>query len=121
MLGTTTPFTSVHRYVILDFHSIVRCLMKNLEGLCVEYDYTVRDKADGSIIQFYYGEDGIDVENVEFLNNFNFVARNSKGLTSNHEIKESKQLQSIDGMYRPVLTPRQLYVAVFPLYCPARH
>ncbi|CAN4118585.1 unnamed protein product [Withania somnifera] len=33
-----------------------RCLIKNLESLKVCYDYTVRD-ADGSIIQFYYGED----------------------------------------------------------------
>ncbi|KAK3003752.1 hypothetical protein RJ639_018322 [Escallonia herrerae] len=34
-----------------------RCLVKNLESLKVCYDYTVRD-ADGSIIQFHYGEDG---------------------------------------------------------------
>ena len=31
-----------------------RCLMKHLESLKVEYDYTVRD-ADAGIIQFYYG------------------------------------------------------------------
>ena len=37
-----------------------RCLMKNLECLKVCYDHTVRD-ADGSIIQFHYGEDGVDV------------------------------------------------------------
>jgi len=38
-----------------------RCLIKHLEGLKVQYDYTVRD-ADNGIIQFYYGEDGIDTE-----------------------------------------------------------
>jgi DNA-directed RNA polymerase I subunit RPA1 len=31
-----------------------RCLMKHLESLKVEYDYTVRD-SDGSIVQFLYG------------------------------------------------------------------
>lgn len=46
-----------------------RCLIKNLESLKVCYDYTVRD-ADGSIIQFYYGEDGVDVHRTSFLKNF---------------------------------------------------
>jgi DNA-directed RNA polymerase I subunit RPA1 len=31
-----------------------------LEGLHVGYDLTVRD-SDGSVVQFYYGEDGLDV------------------------------------------------------------
>lgn len=46
-----------------------RCLIKNLESLKVCYDCTVRD-ADGSIIQFYYGEDGVDVHRTSFLKNF---------------------------------------------------
>ncbi|KAL3637268.1 hypothetical protein CASFOL_019567 [Castilleja foliolosa] len=46
-----------------------RCLIKNLESLKVCYDYTVRD-ADGSIIQFYYGEDGVDPHKTSFLKNF---------------------------------------------------
>lgn len=46
-----------------------RCLIKNLESLKVSYDYTVRD-ADGSIVQFFYGEDGIDVHRTSFLKNF---------------------------------------------------
>lgn len=37
-----------------------RCLVKHLEGLCVQYDSTVRD-ADGSLIQIQYGEDGVDI------------------------------------------------------------
>jgi DNA-directed RNA polymerase I subunit RPA1 len=41
-----------------------RCLIKNLESLKVHYDSTVRDDADGSVVQFYYGEDGIDVMQV---------------------------------------------------------
>lgn len=37
-----------------------RCLVKNLEPLRVAYDATVRDDCDGSVVQFAYGEDGLD-------------------------------------------------------------
>lgn len=50
-----------------------RCLIKNLECLKVSYDHTVRD-ADGSIIQFCYGEDGVDVHQTSFLANFEALA-----------------------------------------------
>jgi len=43
-----------------------RCLIKHLEGLRVHYDYTVRD-SDGSVIQFRYGEDGLDVSRTKFV------------------------------------------------------
>ncbi|KAM0687678.1 hypothetical protein COBT_001079 [Conglomerata obtusa] len=33
-----------------------RCLVKGLEGCCVEYDISVR--CDGDVVQFMYGEDG---------------------------------------------------------------
>ena len=36
-----------------------RCLVKHLEELKVNYDMTVRDSS-GSIVQFLYGEDGLD-------------------------------------------------------------
>ena len=36
-----------------------RCLVKHLEDLVVGYDHTVRN-TDGNVIQFLYGEDGID-------------------------------------------------------------
>ena len=52
-----------------------RCLMKHLEQLMVNYDYTVRD-GDGNIIQFYYGEDSIDTINNRFLMNFKFIGDN---------------------------------------------
>jgi DNA-directed RNA polymerase I subunit RPA1 len=50
-----------------------RCLMKNLECLKVHYDYTVRD-SDGSIVQFRYGEDGIDVSKTSHLSKFELLA-----------------------------------------------
>ena len=39
-----------------------RCLVKHLEDLKIAYDNTVRDSAN-NVIQFLYGEDGIDVTN----------------------------------------------------------
>ncbi|KAL8556183.1 hypothetical protein ACS0TY_003828 [Phlomoides rotata] len=54
-----------------------RCLVKNLESLKVCYDYTVRD-ADGSIIQFYYGEDGVDVHHTSFLKKFKALEDNQE-------------------------------------------
>ena len=37
-----------------------RCLIKALETCVVAYDYSVRDSG-GSVIQFLYGEDAVDV------------------------------------------------------------
>ena len=54
-----------------------RCLIKQLESLMVSYDMTVRDN-DGSIVQFTYGDDGIDVMNTKFLDKFKFLERNHK-------------------------------------------
>lgn len=50
-----------------------RCLIKSLESLKVSYDHTVRD-VDGSIIQFCYGEDGVDVLKTSFLDKFKELA-----------------------------------------------
>uniref|UniRef100_A0A914VLZ9 DNA-directed RNA polymerase subunit n=1 Tax=Plectus sambesii TaxID=2011161 RepID=A0A914VLZ9_9BILA len=45
-----------------------RCIIKHLEGIVVHYDSTARDH-DNSVIQFRYGEDGMDVGKVQFLKN----------------------------------------------------
>lgn len=50
-----------------------RCLIKNLECLKIGYDHTVRD-ADGSVVQFYYGEDGVDVHKTSFISKFGELA-----------------------------------------------
>lgn len=50
-----------------------RCLIKNLECLKICYDHTVRD-ADGSIIQFFYGEDGVDVHQTSYIAKFEALA-----------------------------------------------
>lgn len=45
----------------------------------VHYDLTVRD-SDGSVVQFLYGEDGLDVPKTQFLQakQFPFIADNYK-------------------------------------------
>ena len=52
-----------------------RCLIKQLESLLVSYDMTVRDN-DGSIVQFLYGEDSVDVMENGYLNKFKFLENN---------------------------------------------
>ncbi|CAJ2510680.1 Uu.00g063050.m01.CDS01 [Anthostomella pinea] len=52
-----------------------RCLIKGMEGLKVAYDTSVRD-ADGSMVQFLYGEDGLDITKQKYLHDFSFVLRN---------------------------------------------
>ncbi|CEF62014.1 DNA-directed RNA polymerase [Strongyloides ratti] len=44
-----------------------RCIIKHLEGLKICYDLTVRD-SDNSIVQFRYGEDGMDIGKSCFMN-----------------------------------------------------
>jgi DNA-directed RNA polymerase I subunit RPA1 len=53
-----------------------RCLIKGMEGLKVEYDTTVRNTEDGSVVQFLYGEDGLDVGKAKYLSEFKFAAEN---------------------------------------------
>lgn len=76
LFPTHTP--SPHLAPDPDFpNSTRRCLVKNLEALRVHYDATVRDNADGSVVQFAYGEDGLDVTNVSYMRQFKFLAANA--------------------------------------------
>merc|ERR1719223_1028754 len=60
-----------------------RCLVKHLEELKVNYDHTVRD-GEGGVIQFLYGEDGIDPTKAAHLDGssstLQYIARNHKSL-----------------------------------------
>uniref|UniRef100_A0A915EJW8 DNA-directed RNA polymerase subunit n=1 Tax=Ditylenchus dipsaci TaxID=166011 RepID=A0A915EJW8_9BILA len=60
-----------------------RCVIKHLEGLAVRYDNTVRDH-DNSVVQFRYGEDGLDVGRATFLNpnQYFFLSENVKAVRS---------------------------------------
>lgn len=58
-----------------------RCLIKHMEGLSVNYDGTVRD-SDKSIVQFSYGEDGMDILKSQFLKSsqMQFLADNKNAI-----------------------------------------
>lgn len=63
-----------------------RCLVKGLESLCVQYDSTVRS-SDGSVVQFLYGEDGLDVQKSVYFKQLKFLAMNHNALA--HAMPES--------------------------------
>mmetsp|Transcript_32891 Transcript_32891/g.37873 ORF Transcript_32891/g.37873 Transcript_32891/m.37873 type:complete len:1758 (-) Transcript_32891:11-5284(-) len=60
-----------------------RCLVKHLEELKVHYDHTVRN-GEGGIVQFLYGEDGLDPTKASYLDcsdkSYTFMARNHASL-----------------------------------------
>mmetsp|Transcript_13888 Transcript_13888/g.20498 ORF Transcript_13888/g.20498 Transcript_13888/m.20498 type:complete len:1731 (+) Transcript_13888:197-5389(+) len=65
-----------------------RCLVKHLEELKVEYDFTVRN-GEGGVVQFLYGEDGLDPTKSPYLDDtsdktFLFLARNHEALSRKH-------------------------------------
>jgi DNA-directed RNA polymerase I subunit RPA1 len=64
-----------------------RCLIKGMEGLKVDYDCSVRDAADGSVIQFLYGEDGLDVGKSAYLTQFSFTAMNFLSMWTKLNVK----------------------------------
>ncbi|KAJ8721870.1 hypothetical protein PYW08_004272 [Mythimna loreyi] len=76
-----------------------RCLIKHLESLSIAYDHTVRD-SDDSIIQFAYGEDGLDVLKCQFLkqDQFSFLDVNSNAVVSEaviNKLKEDENLKDV--------------------------
>lgn len=64
-----------------------RCLIKHLEGIRVHYDNSVRG-SDGSLYQFYYGGDGMDVTKQKHLYQFDFFARNEDSVVNKYRPRE---------------------------------
>lgn len=64
-----------------------RCLVKGMEGLKVNYDSSVRDTTDGSMVQFLYGEDGLDIGKAKYLADFKFAAENYVSLFHSFGVK----------------------------------
>ncbi|EDO15790.1 hypothetical protein Kpol_1040p3 [Vanderwaltozyma polyspora DSM 70294] len=56
-----------------------RCLTKQLEGVHISYDNSVRD-GDGTLIQFLYGGDSVDVTKESHLTQFEFCLENYDSL-----------------------------------------
>ncbi|POS87315.1 beta and beta-prime subunits of DNA dependent RNA-polymerase [Erysiphe pulchra] len=76
-----------------------RCLIKGMEGLKVEYDSSVRD-SDGSMVQFLYGEDGLDVTKQKHLTDFKFLLENL--------ISELSQLNYGDPNYSKIFENKEV-------------
>jgi len=75
-----------------------RCLIKHLEGLCVSYDLAVRD-SDGSVVQFQYGEDGLDVVQTPYLrqSQFSFLIENHLCLASEKHLNTLRKNLNTDA------------------------
>jgi DNA-directed RNA polymerase I subunit RPA1 len=83
-----------------------RCLVKHLEGLQVHYDHTVRD-IDGSIVQFHYGEDSLDVTKQKYLYQFDFSAENYRALLRKYR-PDDPLIHSLDLRKAPKYARRPL-------------
>ncbi|XP_050537291.1 DNA-directed RNA polymerase I subunit RPA1 [Daktulosphaira vitifoliae] len=80
-----------------------RCLVKHLESLIVNYDMTVRD-SNGSIIQFLYGEDGLEVTKSSFFNKkqFKFLADNVDSFKALQKIRNDQFYIEIDKQLKEI-------------------
>ncbi|OQS01274.1 DNA-directed RNA polymerase I subunit RPA1 [Achlya hypogyna] len=85
-----------------------RCLVKHLEDLHVAYDHTVRN-CDGNVVQFLYGEDGVDTLNAAFLSGkadqMSFLAMNHASLS--HKFGLNADFLETSGL--DVVAPAQLH------------
>ncbi len=95
-----------------------RCLVKNLEALRIGYDGTVRD-CDGGVVQFHYGEDGLDVTKTSYSRQFGFLAANAGAVAASFErwgaLRATPPLQAdADGGFGPPGLPA---MARWPAAC----
>ncbi|XP_015379062.1 PREDICTED: DNA-directed RNA polymerase I subunit RPA1 isoform X1 [Diuraphis noxia] len=74
-----------------------RCLVKHLESLIVNYDMTVRD-SNGSIVQYLYGEDGLEVTKSSFFKEkqFDFLAGNVNSFKALKKIRNDECYKELD-------------------------
>ena len=70
-----------------------RCLAKQLEGIHVAYDNTVRD-CDGSMVQLLYGGDAVDTTKQSYMTKFRFCMDNYDALL--HKYNPGDLAQHLD-------------------------
>jgi DNA-directed RNA polymerase beta' subunit len=104
-----------------------RCVIKGMEGLRVEYDTSVRD-SDGTMIQFLYGEDGLDTTKQRYLNDFKFQAQNFYSLAQTLQTQEAftrvHSQEAADHNKKAAKKARKNFAAMDPalaVYTPSRH
>ncbi|CAO1615426.1 unnamed protein product [Parajaminaea phylloscopi] len=103
-----------------------RCLIKHLEGYRVHYDSSVRN-SDGSILQFSYGEDGLDTVKSKYLDQFDFTAANFATFVSRYNPRQLAQTfktedsEMIKKHLKKAIAKPHKYAPVMSLYNPARY
>ncbi|KAI8373798.1 hypothetical protein BD560DRAFT_488983 [Blakeslea trispora] len=100
-----------------------RCLIKHLEGLRVHYDHTVRD-SDGSVLQFHYGEDSLDVIKAKHINQFSFSAHNFEALSQKYNPKaalESLETKRGEDFAKKALKKPNKYDPALSVFNPGTH
>lgn len=64
-----------------------RCVIKGLEGLQTTYDTSVRDLTNGSLVQFLYGEDGLETAKQKHLREFKFLVENHDSVSNGLDLQ----------------------------------
>lgn len=78
-----------------------RCILKGLESMIVNYDGTVRSE-DDTIVQFIYGDDGIDVSKSSYLSKLEDLVRNKALLERDVKFEESMRNQFLTNSFNNV-------------------
>jgi len=100
-----------------------RCLIKHLEGIRVHYDHTVRD-ADQSVLQFFYGEDALDVTRQKHLYQFDFCLQNVKSFANRFsaaEIEDKMDQDTAVSLMKKALKKPNKYEPPMSKYSPSRY
>ncbi|XP_071116955.1 DNA-directed RNA polymerase I subunit RPA1-like [Haliotis cracherodii] len=84
-----------------------RCIIKHLEGVQVAYDMTVRD-SDNSVVQFCYGEDGLETTKTPFLSpkQFPFLLLN-RHTHAETEVEDNKIKKKIRKLNKKIKSWKQ--------------
>merc|ERR1719431_1193898 len=76
-----------------------RCLIKLLEGLVVQHDFTVRD-SDNTVIQFQYGEDSLDICKAQYIkpSKLKDIANNLDAAVDNKNVEIAKSVSDLKAV-----------------------
>lgn len=99
-----------------------RCLIKHLESLRVHYDHTVRDD-DGTIVQFRYGEDGLDVTKQKYLGRLAFAAANFSAVVAGNppEVLDRIDTEVARRAGKRALRNPERHDPILTLFSPSAH
>jgi DNA-directed RNA polymerase I subunit RPA1 len=87
-----------------------RCLIKHLEGLTVSYDGTVRD-SDNTVVQFMYGEDGMDILKSQFLKlkQMPFLLENRDAIVDNEVLETLRNSPEIHEKIQKIVKKVKIF------------